>query len=102
MIEERLWNGKARNGACYRADNWNLVGISKGYNTTNVRGRSTAKKNLKEKKLVYCRKEKNVPLCEEYNTSWHDPQLQMVMAKRREEMLGGDHLDALLRGIRSE
>ena len=25
VVEERLWNGKTRNGACYRADNWKLV-----------------------------------------------------------------------------
>ena len=39
VIEERLWNGKTRNGAC--ADNWELLGITKGYGETNVRGRAS-------------------------------------------------------------
>ena len=40
VVEERLWNGKTRNGACYRADNWKLVGLTKGYGKTNTRGRT--------------------------------------------------------------
>ena len=46
VVEERLWNGKTRNGACYRADNWEMVGITKGYGDTNVRGREVGSKNL--------------------------------------------------------
>jgi hypothetical protein len=46
VVEERLWNGKTRNGACYRADNWELLGITKGYGDTNVRGREHKNKSF--------------------------------------------------------
>ena len=47
VVEERLWNGKTRNGACYRADNWSLVGITSGYGLTNTRGRKHNNKLLR-------------------------------------------------------
>lgn len=68
VVEERLWNGKTRNGVGYRADNWELVGITKGYGDTNVRGRETKNKNLKSRKLVYCKRIKGIDLCTEYQT----------------------------------
>ena len=49
VIEERLWNGQTRNGGCYRADNWELVGITKGYGKTNTRGRTHNNKLLQSK-----------------------------------------------------
>ena len=54
VVEERLWNGKTRNGACYRADNWQLVGLTKGYGKTNTRGRTHNHRLLKSQKLIYC------------------------------------------------
>lgn len=101
VIEERLWSGKTRNGACYRADNWTLTGISKGYGNSNMRGRTTASKSLKEKKLVYCKKIKGIPLCKEYKTSWHNKEMQYQLEQKRNIMIDAP-LDAVLQGIRSE
>jgi hypothetical protein len=98
VVEERLWNGKTRNGACYRADNWELVGITKGYGNTNVRGRETKNKNLKSRKLVYCRKIKGVDLCDEYQTSWGNPKRQQELNKKRSQLMS-DPLDVLLKTI---
>ena len=66
VVEERLWNGQTRNGGCYRADNWELVGLTKGYGKTNTRGRTHNNKLLQSKKLIYCIKNKNKKLCTEY------------------------------------
>lgn len=98
VVEERLWNGKTRNGACYRADNWELVGITKGYGNTNVRGRETKNRNLKSRKLVYCKKIKGVDLCNEYETSWGNPKRQQELNKKRSQLIS-DPLDVLLKTI---
>jgi len=91
IIESKLWSGKTRNGGCYRADNWNLVGITKGYQEKNVRGREHNSKNLKSKKLVYCKWIKDKELCTEYNTSWNDPEQTKLLAKRRDELFKAQH-----------
>ncbi len=100
VVEERLWNGKTRNGACYRADNWELVGITKGYGNTNVRGRATKSKNLKAKKLIYCLKIKGKKLCTEYETAWNNADKQKALKNKRKEMVS-DPLDLLLASIKS-
>ena len=99
VVEERLWNGKTRNGACYRADNWELVGITKGYGDTNVRGRETKNKNLKSKKLVYCKRIKGVDLCTEYETAWGNAERQKELNEKRDQLMT-DPLDILLKTIR--
>ena len=99
VVEERLWNGKTRNGACYRADNWEMVGITKGYGDTNVRGREVGSKNLQARKLVYCRRIPGKELCSEYTTSWNDPEKTKALRQKRNEMLP-DKLDVLLRAVR--
>jgi len=99
VVEERLWNGKTRNGACYRAENWELVGITKGYGETNVRGRESKEKSLQAKKLVYCRRIKGKKLCTEYQTSWDDPEKTKEMSIKRSVMMT-DSLDLLLDSIR--
>ena len=99
VVEERLWNGKTRNGACYRADNWELVGITKGYGDTNVRGRETKNKNLKSKKLVYCKRIKGVDLCTEYETAWGNAERQRELNEKRDQLMT-DPLDILLKTIR--
>jgi len=100
VVEERLWNGKTRNGACYRADNWLLVGITKGYGNTNVRGREHKNKTLKAKKLIYCLKIKGKKLCTEYETAWNNTEKQKALNTKREQMVS-DPLDVLLRSIRN-
>ena len=99
VIEERLWNGQTRNGGCYRADNWELVGITKGYGKTNTRGRNHNNKLLQSKKLIYCQKIKGKKLCTEYETSWGDNKKIRELMKKRNEMLS-DPLDLLIKSIR--
>ena len=99
VVEERLWNRKTRNGAFYRADNWELIGITKGYGDTNVRGRETKNKNLKSKKLVYCKRIKGVDLCTEYETAWGNAQRQRELNRKRDQLIT-DPLDILLKTIR--
>ena len=100
VVEERLWNGKTRNGACYRADNWSLVGITSGYGLTNTRGRKHNNKLLRSQKLIYCLRLKGKEFCTEYTTSWHDPKRQRALARKRKEMLN-QKLDTLLDEIKA-
>ena len=99
VVEERLWGGKTRNGACYRADNWKLVGLTKGYGKTNTRGRKHNHKVLKSPKLIYCLRVKGKEFCTEYSTSWNDWQKQKVLNKKRDQMMS-DPLDSLIKSIR--
>ena len=98
VVEERLWNGKTRNGACYRADNWDLVGITKGYGDRNVRGREHQDKVLKTRKLIYCKRIPGRELCSDYTSSWNDPEKTKVLSHKRKEMFK-DPLDLLLKSI---
>ena len=101
VVEERLWNGKTRNGVCYRADNWEMVGITRGYGKTNARGREIKDKTLRSKKLVYCLRIKGRELCDSYATAWNDLDLKRDLRKRRDQMLS-DPLDIVLDVIRGE
>jgi len=96
VVEERLWNGKTRNGACYRADNWELVGITKGYGDTNIRGREHRDKRLQSKKLIYCRKVKGQQLCSTYSASWNNAEKTRALSEKRDKMFA-DPLDLLLK-----
>ena len=99
VVEERLWNNKTRNGACYRAANFQLVGITKGTGSRNVRGRATNNKSLRAKKLVYCMKIKGTKLnTDEYKTSWGDAKQQAILDKKRKQTIA-DPLDVLLKTI---
>ena len=100
VVEERLWNGKTRNGACYRADNWEMVGITKGYGKTNARGREHQNKTLKAKKLIYCKRITGRTLCSDYTTSWNDLERTKELNKKRGQMFS-DPLDVLLKTIRN-
>ena len=99
VVEERLWNGKTRNGACYRADNWQLVGITKGYGKTNTRGRKHNHRLLKSQKLIYCLRLKGKNFCTEYIPNWNDPKRQKEITRRRKELFE-DKLDNLLKSIK--
>ena len=90
VVEERLWDGRKRDGNCYRADNWLLLGITKGYGNTNVRGREITSEALKARKLVYGKKVKGVPLCEEYAAAWDDPEQQKILNRKRDEIITDD------------
>ena len=100
VVEERLWNGQTRNGACYRADNWALVGLTKGYGKTNCKGRVHNNKLLKSQKLIYCLRLKGKEFCTEYTPTWNDLKRQKEMTKRRREMFS-NNLDNLLDEIRA-
>ena len=99
VVEERLWNGKTRNGACYRADNWELQGITKGYGDTNVRGRAHQDKTLKAKKLIYCKRIPGKELCSQYTSSWNDKEKTKELSLKRKQMFP-DELDLLLKTVR--
>ena len=99
VVEERLWNGKTRNGACYRADNWELQGITKGYGDTNVRGREHQDKTLKAKKLIYCKRITGKELCSQYTSSWNDKEKTKELSLKRKQMFP-DKLDLLLKTVR--
>ena len=101
VVEERLWSGKTRNGACYRADNWVMVGITRGYGKTNARGREIKDKTLRSKKLVYCLRIKGRELCDSYAPAWNDLDLKRDLRKRRDQMLS-DPLGIVLDVIRGE
>ena len=100
VVEERLWNGKTRNGACYRADNWQLVGITRGYGKTNTRGRTHNNKLLKSQKLIYCLRLKGKKFCTEYTTAWNDPKRQREISRKRKQMMS-NQLDILLQEIKA-
>lgn len=100
VVEERLWNGKTRNGACYRADNWEMLGITRGYGDTNVRGRQHQDKRLKQKKLIYAKRIPGRELCSDYTTSWNDQEKTKELSLKREQMFP-DELDLLLKTVRS-
>jgi hypothetical protein len=95
VVEERLWDGRKRDGNCYRADNWLQLGITKGYGDTNVRSREVKSKTLQARKLVYGKKIKGIPLCSEYSAAWNDPVVQKQVQKRRDEIIKDD-LDVLI------
>ena len=99
VVEERLWNGKTRNGACYRADNWEMVGITRGYGDTNVRGRKHNSKALQAKKLIYCKRIPGVELCTDYTSSWNDQQRTKELSQKRKDMYA-DPLDLLIQSVR--
>ena len=103
VVEEKIWiNGtyRKRDGACYRASGFELVGITKGTGSTNVRGRPADKKSLRAKKLVYCQRIKGKKLnTQEYSTSWFDAKKQVQLDKKRNQMMS-DPLDLLLQSVR--
>ena len=99
VVEERLWNGKTRNGACYRADNWEMVGITRGYGDTNARGREHKNKTLKAKKLIYCKRIPGRELCTDYTTSWNNQERTKELSQKRKEMYT-DPLDLLIKSVR--
>ena len=87
IIETRLEDTSTRNGACYRADNWSLEGITTGYVGTNTRGRELKNKSLEQKKLIYCKRIKGVELCTNYETSWFNSLRQKELKEKREQMI---------------
>ena len=102
VIQERLWDGRQRDGACYRAAGWDgPVGISKGYSNKNVRKRKIANKYQGSRKLIYCKRIKGVELnTAEYETAWGNATKQAQLEKKRKEMFA-DPLDLLIETIRN-
>lgn len=99
IVEERLHDGRTRNGGCYRADNWELVGITKGYGDENIRGREHGSNVLKQKKLIYCKKIPGVELCSEYQTSWFDKDKRRELEQEQKSIMD-NRLDLLLKTVR--
>ena len=88
IIEENLRDGRCRDGTCYRADNWECVGVTAG-NTKKRTGQLDEGLGRQDvvRKLVYCKRIKGVPLPTEYQSSWRDVELKRAQTlKRRKQM----------------
>ena len=88
IIEENLRDGRCRDGTCYRADNWDCVGVTAG-NTKKRTGQLDEGLGRQDvvRKLVYCKRIKGVPLPTEYQSSWRDVELKKAQTlKRRKQM----------------
>jgi hypothetical protein len=96
VIEADLEDGRTRSGALYRADNWEMLGITAGNTKShaavdNAGGMNAAhtRKSVCQK-LILCRKVKGVALAESYQATWRDRTLQKAVKQRRDELLNRD------------
>ena len=91
-----LVTDRTRTGALYRADNWQMLGITSGntkvHSAANNSGGLNAAHTRKEvcKKLIFARKVKGVPLALSYHATWRDPVAQKAVQARRRELLARD------------
>lgn len=96
VIEEELEDGRTRSGALYRADNWEMLGLTAGNTKSHAAkdgaGGLEAAHTRKEvcRKLIYARKVKGVPLATSYVATWQDKELQKAVQARRRELLSRD------------
>lgn len=87
---------KQRTGALYRADNWDMLGITAG-NTkshaaaTDSGGMGAAHKRKEVcRKLIFARRVKGVQLAASYQATWRDPRAQKAVQLRRRALLARD------------
>jgi len=96
VIEEDLEDGRRRSGALYRADNWELLGLTAGNTKSHAAkdgaGGMNAAHTRKEvcRKLIYAKRIKGVPLATSYVATWQDRELQKAVQTRRRELLQRD------------
>ena len=87
---------RTRTGALYRADNWEMLGVTAGNTKTHSvkagnGGMGTAHKRKEVcQKLIFARKVKGIPLAETYKATWQDREAQKVVQQRRKELLARD------------
>ena len=91
-----LCTDRERTGALYRADNWQMLGITAGntkvHSAANNSGGMNTAHTRKEvcKKLIFARKVKGVSLASSYHATWRDPVAQKAVQARRRELLARD------------
>lgn len=91
-----LCTDRERTGALYRADNWQMLGITAGntkvHSAASNSGGMNAAHTRKEvcRKLIFARKVKGVPLASSYHATWRDPVAQKAVQARRRELLARD------------
>lgn len=87
VIQQNLLDGRCRDGVCYRADNWECVGITAGstkklHGAGNPHGREDVCR-----KLIYCKRIKGVPLPQSYESTWRDKERSAEQQRRRAKQL---------------
>ena len=93
VIEATRGNGKDRLGTLYKADNWTLVGTSKGntkahHKTAGGGGMDTKHtRRTVVPKLILCRRVPKVKLPETYQSSWKSKDRAKETAGRRKKLL---------------
>ena len=93
---ERICTDRHRTGALYRADNWEMLGVTAGntkvHSTAASSGGMGAAHTRKQvcRKLIFAKKVKNVALATSYQSTWRDPIAQKVVQSRRRELLARD------------
>ena len=88
VIQENLIDGRCRDGVCYRADNWDCVGITAGNTKKRPKGvTGTLSREETAKKLIYCKRIKGVELPTEYKSTWRNVEAKRIQGmKRRKQM----------------
>ena len=87
---------RERTGALYRADNWEMLGLTAGNTKSHAAasdsgGMGTAhKRKTVCRKLIFARKVRKVALAESYQPTWRDPSAQRAVQLRRRELLSRD------------
>ena len=91
-----ICTNRERTGALYRADNWNMLGITAGNTKSHAAASDSGgmgaahKRKAVCQKLIFARKVKKVPLASSYQASWRDKELQKAVQVRRRELLARD------------
>jgi len=85
-----------RTGALYRADNWEMLGITAGNTKSHATasdsggmGTAHTRKDVC-RKLIFARKVKGVELASSYQATWRDKELQKAVQLRRRALLARD------------
>jgi hypothetical protein len=93
VIEAEIEDGRTRTGALYRADNWEMLGLTAGNTKSHAAADKAGGMNAAHtrksvcQKLILGRKVKGVPLASEYKATWRDPKAGKALQLRRRELL---------------
>lgn len=96
VVEDDLDDGRTRNGALYKADNWQALGITAGNTKAHLSSNGSGGLNTAHtrrtvcKKLIFARKVKGASLASEYDSTWRDPVKSRAIQKKRQKMLDAD------------
>ena len=82
-----------RLGALYKADNWQLIGLTAGNTKSHRKSDGNGGMNSKHtrqdvcKKLIFVRRVKGVKLATSYSASWNDPDAAKRLALKRQSLV---------------